>query len=96
MSQPSRVPTARILAIVLILGGAMLMVIAVFADQLGIGGGGEGFGWKQLIAAIAGLMILLAGVAWLLRPLTVVESDESPEWDGNDATRMRSQGSESR
>jgi hypothetical protein len=49
-------------------GGAIVMVGAVFADPLGISGGGEGFGWKQLIAAIVGLVILLIGLAWLLRP----------------------------
>jgi hypothetical protein len=49
-------------------GGAIVLIGAVFADPLGISGGGEGFGWKQLIAAIVGLVILLVGLAWLLRP----------------------------
>ncbi len=79
MKRSSDAPAARILAIVVILIGAVTMVVAVFADSLGIRGGGEGFGWKQLIAAIAGLVILLGGVAWLVRPLTeaVPEPDES-------------------
>jgi hypothetical protein len=61
-------PATRIVAALLMGGGAIVMIGAVFADQLGISGGGEGFGWKQLIAAIVGLVILLIGLAWLLRP----------------------------
>lgn len=76
MSRSSDAPTARILAFALILVGAVTMVVAVFADAIGVSGGGDGFGWKQLIAAIAGLVILLAGVAWLMRPLAEVEPDE--------------------
>jgi hypothetical protein len=40
----------------------------VFADAIGISGGGDGFGWKQLIAAIVGLVVLLGGLAWLFNP----------------------------
>ncbi|MFT3865212.1 MAG: hypothetical protein QM729_13125 [Solirubrobacterales bacterium] len=56
--------------------GAILMVGAVFADSLGLSGGGTGFGWKQLIAAIVGLVILLSGVAWFLRPILGEEPDD--------------------
>lgn len=69
-------PATRIVALALLGGGALIMVGAVFADQLGISGGGEGFGWKQLIAAIVGLVVLLIGLAWLLRPST---SDDHSE-----------------
>ena len=77
----SQMPTApssqtRLGALVLIAIGAVLMVGAVFADPLGLSGGGDGFGWKQLIAAIVGLVILLAGVAWFLRPILGDESDD--------------------
>ena len=61
-------PTTRAVAFALVVGGALLMVGAVFADQLDLSGGGEGFGWKQLIAAIVGLVLLLAGLAWLIQP----------------------------
>jgi hypothetical protein len=64
----STAPITRIAALVLMGIGAIVMVGAVFADPLGISGGGKGFGWKQLIAAIVGLVILLIGLAWLLRP----------------------------
>ena len=69
-------PTARAVAFTLVVGGALLMVGAVFADQLDLSGGGEGFGWKQLIGAIVGLVLLLAGLAWLVQ---LAASDEPLE-----------------
>ena len=72
-------PSGRIASLVLIALGALLMVGAVFADPLGLSGGGDGFGWKQLIAAIVGLVILLSGVAWLLRPVLGEEPDDGLE-----------------
>jgi hypothetical protein len=68
-----------VLSFVVIAVGALLMVGAVFADPLGLSGGGDGFGWKQLIAAIVGLVVLLSGVAWLLRPVLGEEPDDSLE-----------------
>lgn len=56
----------RVVASALIAVGAMLVIGALFADPLGISGGGEGFGWKQLIAAIAGLVLALLGIGVLL------------------------------
>lgn len=72
-------PAMRIVALVLMGAGAVVMLGAVFADPLGISGGGEGFGWKQLIAAIVGLVILLIGLAWLLRPGTEGEYEDTEE-----------------
>jgi hypothetical protein len=72
-------PATRIAALVLIGFGAIVMIGSVFADPIGIGGGGEGFGWKQLIAAIVGLVILLIGLAWLLRPTTSSEYEDLEE-----------------
>ena len=71
--------TTRVASLVVIAVGSLLMVGAVFADPLGLSGGGEGFGWKQLIAAIVGLVILLSGVAWLLRPILGEEPDDTLE-----------------
>lgn len=76
---PMLSPTSRIGSLVTIAVGALLMVGAVFADPLGLSGGGDGFGWKQLIAAIVGLVILLAGVAWFLRPILGEEPDDPLE-----------------
>jgi hypothetical protein len=69
----------RLAAAGLMTVGAVVMVGAVFADDLGLGGGGQGFGWKQLIAAIAGLVLLLIGLAWLLRPGADFGPDEFEE-----------------
>ena len=68
---------ARVSALVLILAGAAIMLAAVFADALGIGGG-KGFGWKQMIAAIAGLVLVLGGVAWLLQPAVGRDPADDP------------------
>ncbi len=73
------IPAARVLALLLTVGGALLMVGAVFADQLNLSGGGTGFGWKQLIAAIAGLVLLLIGAAWLFQPRAEAPNDEPVE-----------------
>jgi len=66
-------PTTKIGAVILIALGALVFTLSVFADALGISGGGEGFGWKQLIGAIAGLVVLLAGISWLVRPRLKVD-----------------------
>lgn len=57
----------RVTALALVVVGAVLVVGSVFADPLGLTWGGEGFGWKQLLATIAGLILLLLGVSWLLQ-----------------------------
>jgi hypothetical protein len=73
-------PPARFGSLALIAVGAIIMVGAVFADSLGLSGGGDGFGWKQLIAAIVGLVLLLSGLAWFLSPmLEEAEADEPLE-----------------
>jgi hypothetical protein len=58
----------RLLALALLTLGAVLLVASIFADQLELSGGGDGIGWKQLLGAIVGLVMLLIGLAWLLQP----------------------------
>jgi predicted phage tail protein len=60
----------RWLPAALIVIGALLVVGSIFADSLGFTWGGEGYGWKQLLATIAGLVIALGGVGLLMRPQT--------------------------
>lgn len=67
--------TSRFLAFVAIVAGALLAITSLLADVIGVGGGGEGIGWKQLIAAIAGIVIALTGIAVLLKPGELI-SDE--------------------
>ena len=62
----SLLASPRLVALALIAAGAVLVVGAIFADPLGISGGGEGFGWKQLIATIVGLVLALLGIGLLL------------------------------
>ncbi|CAN5526139.1 hypothetical protein BH23CHL5_BH23CHL5_19410 [soil metagenome] len=49
----------RLAAYAAVVLGAVLAAGALLADVIGIGGGGEGIGWKQLIAAIVGIVIFL-------------------------------------
>lgn len=59
-------PTKRIVALGLIVVGAIVTLLAVFADQLEIGTG-KGFGYYQMIVLIAGLVLLLGGGAMMLQ-----------------------------
>lgn len=63
-------PAMRILAAVMLVVGTLLTLASLFADQLNLTGGGVGLGWKQLIAAIVGLVLALLGGAWLVQPPT--------------------------
>ena len=66
-SAPTASPLVRVVSVALIVGGALLVVGALLADEVGLSWGGEGFGWKQLIATIVGLVLLLLGASWLLQ-----------------------------
>lgn len=68
MQQTSRPSAFRWIPMSLIVIGALLVLGAIFADSLGFTWGGAGYGWKQLLATIAGLTIALAGVGLLMRP----------------------------
>lgn len=77
-------PTARAIALGLIVVGLILTIGALLADPLGITWGGDGFGWKQLIAAILGLVLAILGAGLLLRgvahtPYDPFEPIDSPE-----------------
>lgn len=82
----------RTTAVLLTLVGVIIMLVAVFADSLGIGGG-RGFGWKQLIVAILGLVMVLIGIAWFLQPPAtplsddLEDADEPPPSDGTSQDR---------
>lgn len=75
MAQLRDATTSRIVAFAAIVLGSALAVGALLADVIGIGGGGEGIGWKQLIAAIAGVMTALSGIAFLLKPGGLISGD---------------------
>lgn len=68
-------PLLRAVALALVTLGMLLLIVAVFADRFGIGRG-IGVGWKQLIAAIIGLVFVLGGLASLMQPLLGSGGDE--------------------
>ena len=49
----------------LIVIGAIIIIVSVFAHQLGLGS--SGFGAKKIIGTIVGIVVLLAGVGGLMR-----------------------------
>jgi hypothetical protein len=51
----------RWVAIGLIVVGLVLLVVSLFADQLGLGASGSGFGWKQLLGTIVGAGLCVGG-----------------------------------
>lgn len=75
MRTASSTPFVRALSLALIAIGMLLLIIAVFADRFGIGEG-IGLGWKQLIAAIIGLVFVLGGLASLMQPLSGSNGEE--------------------
>ena len=68
MSQLSRQSFGHRVPQGLVVLGALLALGAIFADEIGFSGGGDGFGWKQLIATIVGLIIALFGISLWYRP----------------------------
>lgn len=59
--------TSRIIGLIAFAGGLLTAAISLFADSIGVSGGGEGLGWKQLIGAIFGGAIALLGLGTLFR-----------------------------
>jgi hypothetical protein len=57
--------SSRTVAIVLMLAGAAIAMLAIFADTIGYGTG-EGFGYYQMIIMIGGIVLALVGVAMLV------------------------------
>jgi hypothetical protein len=54
-------------AAVLLIAGTALAVFALLADRLGIGGG-EGFGYQQMIVLIIGIVMVLGGLRMAFAP----------------------------
>ena len=53
----------RTMAYLIIVLGAVVLIISLAADSLGIGGA-PGIGWKQLTGAGVGLIVMIYGI-WL-------------------------------
>lgn len=65
--------TSRIVGWIAFVGGLLVAAVSLLADTIGVSGGGEGLGWKQLIGAIFGGAIALLGLGSLFR------GDRGPE-----------------
>jgi hypothetical protein len=59
--------TSRLAGLVAFVGGLAVAAVSLFADAIGVSGGGEGLGWKQLIGAIFGGAVALLGLGSLFR-----------------------------
>ncbi len=78
-------PIRRLAASVVMVIGMVVALVAIFADQLGIGGG-KGFGYVQLIGLIVGIALILAGLATIVRAALAPDAEipitRSPHFDG--------------
>ena len=59
--------TSRLAGLVAFVGGLAVAAVSLLADAIGVSGGGEGLGWKQLIGAIFGGAVALLGLSSLFR-----------------------------
>ncbi len=50
----------KTIGIILIVVGVVVLIVSGFADALGIGGV-PGFGWKQIVGSLVGLVIGVVG-----------------------------------
>lgn len=60
-SQQNTKPAAKMIGFVLLLAGIGLAALSLLADSLDFGGG-EGFGYQQLIVLIVGIVLVLGGL----------------------------------
>ncbi len=59
------------MAIGLMVMGALILGVSLFADALGIGAAGSDFGWKQMIGTMLGAGLCLGGMrGWWGLPRT--------------------------
>ncbi len=66
-----------VLGLALIGVGTLFAVLSILADTLGISGGGEGFGYQQLIVLIISIVVILIGIGIVLQP--VIERSRSSQ-----------------
>jgi hypothetical protein len=66
-TKPSPRSALTATAAALLLAGTGLVLFALLADWLDIGGG-EGFGYQQMIVLIVGIVLLLGGLRMVFAP----------------------------
>ena len=52
---------------VLLVVGVILLIVSLGADVLGLGEGGNRFGTQQILGAVVGLILLIAGFVYSRR-----------------------------
>jgi hypothetical protein len=56
----------KALPVTVLVAGVLLFLVSAAADSLGIGGA-PGFGWKQIVGTVAGVVAAAVGLIWLQR-----------------------------
>lgn len=69
----------RILALIFIVVGLLLALVSAFADQVSLGAVGSGFGWKQLLGLVVGVILAVVGIVLFRQDDTEYEDDEETE-----------------
>jgi len=80
--QRSFVMNKKLIGIILVIGGALGQIFFLSADYLGIGNDPSTVGWKQLLGAGVGLIVILVGaylLATVKEPMTAKELIEEAE-----------------
>lgn len=76
-------PASRAIGVVLVCVGAVFAVLSVLADSLGFSGGGEGFGYQQLIVLIISVVVILLGVGILAQPMIDTTRSRQDRFEGD-------------
>lgn len=56
----------RILAVAIVILGAVLLILSLLADTVGIGEAPKFFGWKQVAGIVGGAVMILTGFIFAL------------------------------
>lgn len=75
--QKNATPATTMIGLLLLLAGVGLGALSLLADRLDIGGG-EGFGYQQLIVLIVGIVLILGGLR-IVAQSVVTRMDDSRE-----------------
>lgn len=60
----------KIFSVIMVVAGGAMIVVAIIIDNIGLGA--PGFGWKQVLLSLAGIVIILAGFGLGTRRLPVL------------------------
>lgn len=86
--QTNAKPAAKVTGFVLMLVGIGLAALSLLADPLDFGGG-EGFGYQQLIVLIVGIVLVLGGLRIVAQSAIgrLTDAPDTDEYDPHDDRR---------